>query len=84
MPPSTQGNVFLNLLPLLLIYTFLVIIMTPIAKRKGKKVWLNGVMCFIPIANAFWILSVLSLTDEAVKNELAELRQAVNELKQAK
>jgi len=58
--------------------------MTPVAKRKGKKIWLNWVMCLIPIINAFWIITTISLTDEEVKKELAELKQAVKELKQLK
>ena len=81
---QTQVNPIINLIPLLLLNTVLAISMTPVAKRKGKKIWLNWVMCFIPIINAFWIITTISLIDEEVKKELAELKQDVKELKQAK
>ena len=81
---QTQVNPIINFIPLLIIYVILAICMTPVAKRKGKKIWLNWVMCFIPIINAFWIITTISLTDEEVKKELTELKQAVKELKQIK
>ena len=70
---QTQVNPIINFIPFLTIYLLLAIYMTPIVKRKGKKIWLNWVMCLIPIINGFWVLNTLSLTDEEVKKELAEL-----------
>lgn len=66
-----------GLLPLILIGIFWAIVMTPITKRKGKEVWLNWVMCFIPIVNILWIIHILSLTDEKINRELTELRQII-------
>ena len=79
---TTQVNPIISLIPLLLIYLAMATIMTPIAKRKGKKIWLNWIMCFIPIVNAFWLINTISLTDEEVKKELAELKQTIKTLKE--
>ena len=74
---QTQVNPIINFIPLLIIYVILAICMTPVAKRKGKKIWLNWVMCFIPIINAFWIITTISLTDEEVKKEHKDSTRAI-------
>jgi len=52
---GAQVNPIIQFIPLFLIYIILAIFMTPIAKRKGKKPWLNIIMCFIPLVNFFWV-----------------------------
>lgn len=81
---GTQINPIINLLPLFIIYIILAICMLPIAKRKGKKPWLNIIICLIPLVNFFWIVYVCSLTDEQVKKDVLELKETIKRLTETK
>jgi len=74
-------NPIVAFLPLILMLTISLVLAIVIAKKKGKNVFLWGLLSVIPLVNMFAILLLASSTDSKVLKDIEELKEQITELK---
>ncbi len=68
---------FVSFVPLLIILVIQLAFAIPICKRKGVGIgWI--VLCILPFLGTLFLIVVASKTDEAILQEISELKAAMN------
>lgn len=71
-----MADFIIQLVPLFIVGVIIAGVIAPIVKRKGRSPWL-ALVGLVPLVGPFYLLYVISLTDQAVLDRLARLENQI-------